>query len=123
MAYSGPKLERAVLDHRTTRSGRWLRERRMRFAFGIAVVEGLLVAFRVVEWWVAIPIAVVAIAFYLYAGRGLKSDTARQISWIAAASQALVSLVPVLVAIVGTLALIGVAVLAVVALVVLFTDR
>ena len=124
MAYSEPQIERArAIDHRGSRTGRWLRERRLRIALWIAVVEGVLVAFKLVSWWVALPIAAVAIAFYLYAGRGLRSYTARQVSWIAATSQALVALVPVLVVVIGTLALIGVAVLAVIALVVLFTER
>ncbi len=124
MVYSRPQLRRGqVLDHGSSRSGRWLRQRRIKIAFWIAVVEGILVAFKFVSWWVAIPIAAVSIAFYLYAGRDLRSDAGRQIAWIAAASQALVALVPVLVVVVGTLAVIFVAVLAVVALVVLFTER
>jgi hypothetical protein len=53
----------------------------------------------------------------------LRWDWARQASWIAAASQGLVALIPVLAVVVGTLALIGVAVIAVVALVLLFADR
>jgi len=63
------------------------------------------------------------IVSYLGYGRSLRSDTARQAGWIAAASQALVVLVPVLVFIVGTIALVAVALLAVFALIVLFTER
>lgn len=112
-----------MVEHGSTPSGRWLRERRLKFAIGIAVVEGALVAFKIVSWWVAVPLAAIAIAFWLYAGRDIKNDSARQVAWIAATSQALVALVPVLVVIVGTLALIAVGVLAVGALFLLFTDR
>jgi hypothetical protein len=61
--------------------------------------------------------------FYFMYGRKLRWDWAHEASWIAATSQAFVALVPVLVVIIGTLALIGVAVIAAVALVLLFSDR
>jgi hypothetical protein len=112
-----------VLEHRSTRGGRWLRARRTRIALAIAVVEGLLVVLNVVDWWIAVAFAVAAIAFYLVAGRELRWDSGRQLSWIAAAAQALVVLVPVLVLVVGWLAIFAVAVLAVVALVALLSDR
>jgi hypothetical protein len=112
-----------VLEHRSTRGGRWLRARRVRIAFAIAVVEGLLVVLDVVDWWIAVAFAIAAIAFYLAVGRELHSYAVRQLSWIAASAQALVVLVPVLVLVVGWLAILAVAVLAVVALVLLFSDR
>ena len=112
-----------VLEHRSTAGGRWLRAHRLRIALAIAVVEGLLVVLDVVDWWVAVVVAVAAIAFYLVAGRTLASYTARQASWIAAAAQALVVLVPVLLVVVSWLAIMAVAVLAIVALVLLFRDR
>lgn len=123
MAYGRPELEGHVVDHRSSPSGRWLRERRLKFALGIAIAEGVLVVFKVISWWVAVPLAAIAIAFWLYAGRDIRNDAARQVAWIAATSQALVALVPILVRVVGTLALIAVGVLAVVALYLLFTDR
>jgi hypothetical protein len=103
---------------------RWLRERRLRLAFGIAIVEGILVVvLDTIGVWTALLVAVAAIGFYFWLGRDLRSPTGRQLSWIAATSQALVALVPVLVVVVGTLALIVVAMLAVGALVVLLTER
>jgi hypothetical protein len=115
---SGP-----VLDHRSTRTGRWLRARRIRVAFWIAVIEGILVVFHAISWWAAIAIAaLVVIGWFSFAHR-LRSDTARQLGWIAAVSQALVALVPILVIIVGTLALIVVGILAAVALILLFSSR
>ncbi len=112
-----------VLEHRSTPGGRWLRARRLRIALGIAIVEGLLVVLDVVEWWLAVGVSVTAIAFYWFAGRKLASYTVRQASWIAAAAQALVVLVPVLVVVVSWLAILALVVLAIVALVLLFRDR
>ena len=124
MVFGSPDLpQRQVLDHGSTRAGRWLRERRLRFAAWIAVVEGLLVVLHVIPWFGALALAALALGFYLWLGRALRSDVGRQASWIAASSQVLVVLVPVLVALIGGLAILAVGVLAVVALVVLFTDR
>jgi hypothetical protein len=112
-----------VLEHRSSAGGRWLRAHRLRIALGIAVVEGLLVVLDVVDWWVALVIAAAAIVFYLAVGRDVRSYSVRQASWIAAASQALVVLVPVLVVVVSWLAIVALAILAVVALLLLFADR
>src|SRR5437867_4092947 len=117
-------LERgALVEHRSSRIGRWLRERRIRVALWIAIIEGLLIVVHVIPWFVAVIVAVAVVAGYFWAGHRLRSDTVRQASWIGAASQALVALVPVFVIIVGTLALIVVGALAVVALVLLLSDR
>jgi hypothetical protein len=115
---SGPALE-----HGSSRIGRWLRARRVRIAFWIAVAEGILVVFHAISWWAAIAVAVLVVGGWFTFAHRLRSDTARQVGWIAAVSQALVALVPVFVLIVGTLALIIVGILAVVALVLLFGSR
>jgi hypothetical protein len=115
---SGP-----VLEHGTSRTGRWLRARRLRIAFWIAVVEGLLVVVHAISWWLAIGVAVVLVAGWFSYGHRIRSDAVRQAGWIAAVSQALVALVPIFVLIVGTLALIVVGLLAVVALILLFSSR
>lgn len=112
-----------VVEHGSSRGGRWLRERRLRIALWIAVIEGALVVFDVIPWWAALVAAGAVLAFYIWFGRTSSSSTLRQSTWIAAASQVMVALVPVLVIIVGGLALIAVAVLAVIALVFLFSDR
>jgi hypothetical protein len=112
-----------VLEHRSTPGGRWLRARRLRIAVGIALVEGLLVVLDVLDWWVAIILSVAAIGFYLVVGRHLRSYTARQASWIAAAAQAFVVLIPVLVAVISGLAIVALVILAVVALILLLSDR
>jgi hypothetical protein len=124
MVLGSPDLRHGqVLDHGSTRAGRWLRARRLKFAAWIAVVEGLLVVLHVIPWFAALALAALAAGFYIWLGRELRSDVGRQTSWIAAASQVMVVLVPVLVALIGGLAILAVGVLAVVALVVLFTDR
>jgi hypothetical protein len=112
-----------AIAHESTRNGRWLRERRLRIAVWIAVIEGLLVVVHAIPRWPALILAGLIIAGYLAYARNLKSYTMRQIGWILAGSQALLALVPIVFIVVGTLALVVVGVLAVVALVVLFTER
>ena len=112
-----------VIDHGAGKVGLWLQHRRIQVALWIAVIEGLLVAVHVINRWVAIAVAIAAITVYFFAGRESKSLTVRQVTWVAATSQAAVVLIPVLLAIVGTFALVAVAILAIVALVALFSDR
>src|SRR2546423_3504937 len=124
MVFGSPDLPRGqLIEHGSTRAGRWLRARRLRFAAWTAVVEGLLVVLHVIPWFAAIALAALALGFYVWLGRELRSDVARQGSWIAAASQVLVVLVPVLVALIGGLAILAVGVLAITAPFVVFTDR
>lgn len=115
---SGPALE-----HGSSKLGRWLRARRIRIAFWIAVAEGILIVFHAISWWLAIGIALLVVVGWFGLADRVRSDTVRQGWWIAAVSQALVALVPVFVLIVGTVALILVGILAVVALVLLFSSR
>jgi hypothetical protein len=112
-----------VIEHGAGRIGLWLRHRRIQVALWIAVIEGLLVAIHVINRWVVIAVAIAAVTVYFFAGRESKSLTVRQVTWIAAASQAAVVLVPILLIVVGTFALVAVAILAIVALVALFSDR
>ena len=110
-------------EQAVARPGGYLRQHRLRITLWVAVVEGILVVVHVIPWWLAVVVAALAVLFYYQVGRGSKSDTVRQASWIVAASQALVALVPILVIVVGTLALVAVAILAVLALIALFTER
>ncbi|HKF15408.1 MAG TPA: hypothetical protein VKB13_09290 [Gaiellaceae bacterium] len=116
-------IEHPVLEHRTTRGGRWLRRNRTRVAFWIAVVEGALLVFGAIDRWGALLVAVLVIAAYFVIRPRLQSPLGRDVLWTAAVSQALVALVPILVIVVGTVALIAVGIIAVVALIVLFGDR
>src|SRR5690348_2604085 len=101
----GRSLDRGpVLEHGSSRMGRWLRARRVRIAFWIAVVEGILIVVHALSWWLAIAIAALLVIGWFSYGHRIRSDTARQIGWIAAVSQSLVALVPILLIVVGTLA-------------------
>ena len=112
-----------AIEHGSSRGGRWLRGRRLRITLAIAAVEGLLYLFGVLHWWVAVVLALVALAFWWYVARRSNSHTLRQIGWIFAASQLLVICVPIALKIVEWLAIGFIAILAVAALVILFTDR
>jgi hypothetical protein len=106
-----------------TRIGRWLRERRLRLALWVAVVEGLIVALTAdLTKWTVLVIGVILLAFYIVAGRRMSWDVARQLSWIAAASQALAILVVIFAFVLKLVAIVAVVILAIVALAYLFSD-
>ena len=46
-----------AIEHGSSRSGRWLRERRLRITLWIAAIEGLLYLFGVLHWWAAFVLA------------------------------------------------------------------
>ncbi len=112
-----------VVEHGSTRSGRWLRRHRVRIALWLAVAEGVLVLFGVIPGWTAIGVAAALLLFYVLVGRNLSPETARQVAWIGAVSQVLVAVLPVLVALLTMIAIIALVVLAAVALALLFLDR
>jgi hypothetical protein len=112
-----------AIEHGSSRTGRWLRERRMRFTLWIAAIEGLLYLFHVLHWWAAVALAVIAVGFWWYVARTHKSYMLRQASWIFAVSQLLVLCVPLALAIVKTIAIAVIALLAIAALIFLFTER
>lgn len=117
-------MAQQAIEHGTSRSGRWLRTRRLRIALAIAGAEGIVVALREdVSRVTVIVVAGVFLAFYVFAGRKVRSDAGRQLSWIAGASQALAVIAAVLAFILSWLALILVAIFALVVLFFLFTDR
>ena len=118
MAYELP-----AIDHGSSRTGRWLRERRLRIALWIAVIEAVLAAFsHDVSRWTIVVLAAVFVPLYLLWGRE-RRDTLRQVSWIAAASQALAVVAVVAAFVVGIFVLILAGVFAAVALVMIFSDR
>jgi hypothetical protein len=112
-----------MIEAGSTRIGRWLRERRLRLALWVAVIEGLIVALTSdISRWTVLIIAVIVLAFYVLAGRSMRWDVGRQLSWIAAASQSLAILVVIAAFILGLVAIVLVALFAVVALLYLFSD-
>jgi hypothetical protein len=119
VAYSQPAIEAGG-----TRIGRWLRERRLRIALWVAAIEGLIVALTPdLTKWTVIIIGAIVLAFYVVAGRNMSWDVARQLSWIAAASQALAVLVVIFAFVLKLVAIVAIVILAIVALVYLFSDR
>ncbi len=109
---------------RPSRAGRWLAERRLKVALGFAVLEGIFVAVeKDFSRWTVIIISAPIIAFYLFAGRTLDSDTGRQLSWIAAASQAFAVILCVIALVIGAFVLIIAGVFAAIALILLFGER
>lgn len=119
VAYSQPAIEAG-----STRGGRWLRDRRIRIALWVAVIEGLIAAFsHDIGRWTILVMAVIVLAFYIVAGRQLRWDVARQLSWIAAASQVLAILVIIFAFVLKLIAIVIIVGFALVALVYLFTDH
>ncbi|MGB2873892.1 MAG: hypothetical protein WBB76_00290 [Gaiellaceae bacterium] len=124
MATDRPLDPTGTIEHETSRAGRWLRARRVRIALWIAVIEGIVVALaHGVSRWTVIAIAIPLLAVYVFWGRNARSDTARQVSWIAGASQALAVVVVILAFILSWLALILAGIFALVALLFLLVDR
>ena len=112
-----------AIEHGGTATGRWLRERRLKIALGIAVVEGILVVVGVIPSWVAIVVGLAVVAFWFFVGHNLPSDAARQASWTAALSQVFMALVPLLAFVLTALAVVALVAIALVALVALLADR
>ncbi len=112
-----------AIEHGSTRSGRWLRERRLRFTLWIAAFEGLLYLFHVLHWWAAVALAIIAVGFWWFVARGHRSDALRELGWIFAASQLLVLCVPIALTVVKAIAIGVIALLAIAALIFLFTER
>jgi hypothetical protein len=117
-------VSESAAQPRPSRPGRWLAERRLKIALGIAVLEGIVVAVeKDFSRWTVIIISAPIIAFYLFAGRALQSDTGRQLSWIAAASQAFAVILCVVALVIGAFVLIVAGVFAAIALILLLGER
>lgn len=113
----------AVVEHRQSPTARWLHERRVSIAIAVAIAEGILIVAGDLSKALALVVAIAVVVIYFTAADRLKPGAAREVAWIAAVSQAIVMLVPVLVLLIGTLTLIAIAVIGVVALVLLFSRR
>ena len=112
-----------AIDAHSTRVSRWLRERRLRIALWIAVLEGIVVALeRGVSRWTVLFLAIAVLALYIFAGRNIRWHAGRQLAWIVAASQCLALLVVILVFIVKIFAIVLVIGFAIIALAYLFSD-
>jgi hypothetical protein len=113
-----------MIEAGSTRGGRWLRDRRVRIALWVAVIEGLIAALsQDIGRWTILAMAVIVLAFYIVAGRQLKWDVGRELSWIAAASQVLAILVIVFAFVLKLVAIVIIVGFALVALAYLFSDH
>jgi hypothetical protein len=111
-------------DHERSGTAIWLEQRRLKIAIGLAVLEGIIVALeKDFTRWTVIIISAPIIAFYVFAGRSLQSDTGRQLAWIAAATQAFAILLCVVALLIGSFALIGAGILAAIAVILLLGER
>lgn len=106
-----------------SRPGGFLSERRLRISLLIAVVEGILVVASVIPEWAVFVVAIAAVGYWAAWGRNYKSVMVRQASWIFAASQVFLLLVPLLFMFFKTVAYVALAILAIAALIFLFTER
>jgi hypothetical protein len=124
MATDRPIEPTEPIEHGSSRFGRWLRQRRIWIALGIAVVEGLFVAIsNDYSRWTVIAIAIIVLGLYVVVGRKLESDTGRQLFWIAGLSQSLAVLVVIFSFIVFWISLITAGIFAAIALLFLLNDR
>jgi hypothetical protein len=115
--------EHPVIDAHSTRTSRWLRERRVRLALWIAVLEGVVVAISGnFSKWSVLVIAALVLALYVALRDRLNWDAGRQVLWIVAASQLLAVLVVLFFFLFKWIAIALIALFAVFALVYLFSD-
>jgi hypothetical protein len=112
-----------VIEGGSSHAGRWLRERRLKLALWIAVLEGIVVAVSGdISRWTVVGIAALVLVIYVLVRQNIRWDAARQLIWIVAASQVLALLVVILAFIVGAIALVLVVLFALVALAYLVSD-
>jgi hypothetical protein len=113
-----------AIEPSSSRTGRWLRERRTRIALWIAAAEAIVVAvFHDVSRFTVIALAALGVLLYFYVGRKTRSDTFHQASWIFAVSQLLAVVAAIVAFVVFWTAIVFVCIFALVALFFVFTDR
>lgn len=111
------------MELQESRSGLWLRARRLRIALLVGLVESVLVLVGDTGWFWVLAAAVATVSFYLFVGRNLRFHAGREVSWLAAASQLIAVLVPVLWVLVKTVAIVALVLMAAILLVMLLADR
>ena len=117
-------MTETAAEHERSGTAVWLEARRLKIALGLAFLEGIIVALeKDFTRWTVIIISAPIIAFYVFAGRSLDSDTGRQLSWIAAATQAFAILLCVIALLIGCFALIIAGLFAAGAVILLLGER
>jgi len=112
-----------AIEARERGSGPWLEGRRLRLALFIGLVESLAVLLGGVGWFVVLAAAAAVTALYIFVGRRTGSQFLREILWIAAASQLIAVIVPVLWEVFRFLAILALVAMAGILLVILLMDR
>ena len=111
-----------MIEAGSTRGSRWLRERRLKVAVALALVEGALVVFDVIPATLALLVAAAVLVAYFGWARRRRSATLREGFWgpggLAGARRARAARGAA-----WTLALVAIAVVAAIALVALLADR
>lgn len=103
--------------------GLWIQERRIRVALLIGLVESVLVVAGGLRWFWVLALAALAVALYVFAARGVRYHTLRELAWILAASQLIAVIVPVLWEVAKFFALVILVLMAVALLIMLLMDR
>jgi hypothetical protein len=111
------------LDQPASKPASYLREHRLKLAIWIGAIEGLLALLGIIWGPVIYVLAVVAIAWWFTMGRRYKSPTARNLTWIFAASQGIAVVIPAVLHIAKWVAITAIVIAAVVGLAILFMDR
>ena len=112
-----------VVEHGSSRAGRWLEAKRIRISLWIAAAEAVVVVFsHDVTKWTVVALGIVSVLTWI-AGRESKSPVVRHVLWIFAASQLLAVIAVILGWIVKWAVIMAVVVVAVLGLVYLFLDR
>ncbi len=112
----------AIESHESGR-GLWLRARRLRLALLIGLIESLLVVLGGLGWFWVLALAAAAVALYVFLARSVGYHAVREVAWIAAASQLIAVIVPVLWEVAKLLAIVLLVVMAAALLVMLLMDR
>ena len=103
--------------------GHWIRERRLRLALLIGLVESLLVVWGGLGWFWVLALAAVAVALHVFVGRAARYHALRELAWILAASQLIAVIVPVLWVVAKFVAVVILVAMAAVLLLMLLMDR
>jgi hypothetical protein len=101
----------------------YLRTNRLKLSAWIGAIEGALVLLGVIPHLAVYVLAIAALAFWVLSARNYKSSTARQLTWIFAASQLLAVLVPIVLHVAKWIAVLAIGAIAVFGLIFLFSER
>jgi hypothetical protein len=113
----------SVIEAGESSRGHWVRERRLRVALLIGLVESLLVVWGGLGWFWVLAFAATAVALYIFVARVARYHTLRELAWILAASQLIAVIVPVLWEVAKFLAIVILVGMAALLLLMLLMDR